>query len=70
MKRYLTSFFAVPCGVCVECRLWAGETADWKDLKYGPIHPERRIDSAMEAFRDYGFGQFIHWGLYAILGNE
>jgi len=54
----------------VECRLWAGETADWKDLKYGPIHPERRIDSAMEAFRDYGFGQFIHWGLYAILGNE
>jgi alpha-L-fucosidase len=24
----------------------------------------------MEAFRSYGIGQFIHWGLYSILGNE
>ena len=39
-------------------------------LKYGPLNMEKRTDSAMQHFRDYGLGQFIHWGLYAIPGNE
>ncbi|SEF45076.1 alpha-L-fucosidase [Sphingobacterium lactis] len=40
------------------------------DVKYGPITPKHRTDADMEAFRNYGLGQFIHWGLYAIPGNE
>lgn len=39
-------------------------------LKYGPITPAHRTDANMEAFRNYGLGQFIHWGVYAIPGNE
>lgn len=40
------------------------------EVKYGTITPPNRADSAMVAFRNYGLGQFIHWGLYAIPGNE
>ncbi|TDS08941.1 alpha-L-fucosidase [Sphingobacterium paludis] len=40
------------------------------DLKYGSLVKAYRSDAAMEAFRSYGLGQFIHWGLYAIPGNE
>lgn len=74
MKRYLNSvfllFLAVLFGNVVYGQEKAGKAAGRKNLKYGPLHSERRADDAMEAFRDYGFGQFIHWGLYAIPGNE
>ncbi|OYO11313.1 alpha-L-fucosidase [Enemella evansiae] len=30
----------------------------------------KREDEAMQRFRRYGLGQFIHFGLYSILGNE
>ncbi|MFD2553415.1 alpha-L-fucosidase [Sphingobacterium tabacisoli] len=39
-------------------------------LTYGPITSAHRMDANMEAFRNYGLGQFIHWGVYAIPGNE
>lgn len=39
-------------------------------LKYGSITPKNRQDKAMKDFRAYGLGQFIHWGIYAIPGNE
>ncbi|UIR57518.1 alpha-L-fucosidase [Sphingobacterium sp. SRCM116780] len=41
-----------------------------KEIKYGPISPAHRTDVDMVTFRNYGLGQFIHWGLYAIPGNE
>ncbi len=41
-----------------------------KEIKYGSITPKHRTDTSMEAFRNYGLGQFIHWGVYAIPGNE
>lgn len=41
-----------------------------KVVKYGSITPPHRTDATMEAFRNYGLGQFIHWGIYAIPGNE
>ncbi|MCF3111586.1 alpha-L-fucosidase [Niabella sp. CC-SYL272] len=41
-----------------------------RTIQYGPITPAHRSDAAMQAFRNYGLGQFIHWGLYAIPGNE
>lgn len=38
-------------------------------VRFGPL-VGRRDDEAMRAFRRYGVGQFIHWGLYSMLGNE
>src|SRR5699024_6872682 len=39
-------------------------------LKYGPLPQDKATQKSMEKFRNYGLGQFIHWGLYAIPGNE
>lgn len=39
-------------------------------LEYGPLHPGKRTDGDMQRFREYGLGQFIHWGVYAIAGGE
>ncbi len=39
------------------------------DLKYGPLNPGKRTDADMQRFREYGLGQFIHWGVYAIAGG-
>lgn len=44
--------------------------AEMKTVHYGSLTPEKRQDKAMQDFRNYGLGQFIHWGLYAIPGNE
>lgn len=52
---------------------WTGPKAkptDSVSVSYGPLTPSKRTDKAMKAFRSYGLGQFIHWGLYAIPGNE
>ena len=38
-------------------------------LKYGAQYTGKRQDSAMKRFREDRFGQFIHWGLYAIPGG-
>ena len=40
------------------------------DVKYGSITPPHRTDPDMVTFRNYGLGQFIHWGIYSIPGNE
>lgn len=52
---------------------WTGpkqKPTEQKEVKYGPITVPHRTDETMEAFRNYGLGQFIHWGVYAIPGNE
>lgn len=52
---------------------WTGPKAkstELKEIKYGPLSPANRTDETMLAFRNYGLGQFIHLGLYAIPGNE
>lgn len=62
------------CSVCFHAQAqWTGpkiKPQERKEIKYGPLTPKHRTDAAMEAFRNYGLGQFIHWGLYAIPGNE
>jgi alpha-L-fucosidase len=40
------------------------------ELKHGSHRPEKRTDAMMQRWRDYGLGQFIHWGLYAIPGGH
>ncbi|MFV0593502.1 MAG: alpha-L-fucosidase [Draconibacterium sp.] len=39
-------------------------------LKHGAHRIGKRTDAAMQRWRDYGLGQFIHWGVYAIPGGE
>jgi alpha-L-fucosidase len=39
-------------------------------LEHGSHHLGRRTDAQMETWRNYGLGQFIHWGLYAIPGGH
>ncbi|WP_369048898.1 alpha-L-fucosidase [Tenacibaculum sp. UWU-22] len=38
-------------------------------LKYGAHRLGKRTDKAMETWRNYGLGQFIHWGVYSIPGG-
>lgn len=38
-------------------------------LQYGAQRTGKRTDAAMERWRSHRFGQFIHWGLYAIPGG-
>ncbi|SMD04948.1 alpha-L-fucosidase [Pedobacter nyackensis] len=40
------------------------------EVKYGSLTPPNRTDADMASFRKYGLGQFIHWGIYSIVGNE
>lgn len=39
-------------------------------LKHGAHREGKRNDIAMQQWREYGLGQFIHWGVYAIPGGE
>src|SRR5690606_10641365 len=39
-------------------------------LKHGAHRVGKRTDAAMQRWREYGLGQFIHWGVYAIPGGE
>ncbi|QNL50619.1 alpha-L-fucosidase [Olivibacter sp. SDN3] len=39
-------------------------------LKHGAHRLGKRTDAQMETWRNYGLGQFIHWGLYAIPGGH
>ncbi|WP_407478132.1 alpha-L-fucosidase, partial [Elizabethkingia anophelis] len=60
-------------GTVVSAQGWAGKKERPKEkitLKYGPVTPPHRTDEAMQKFRQYGIGQFIHWGIYAIPGGE
>ena len=66
--------------LCLACNVafgqaWLGKpitkkTTNRVNVKYGPLTTERRTDATMQAFRDYGFGQYIHWGIYSMVGNE
>lgn len=56
-----------------QAQSWTGPKEKPKeriDLKYGPLNPGKRTDADMQRFREYGLGQFIHWGVYAIAGGE
>lgn len=39
-------------------------------LEHGAHRIGKRTDAAMNHWRSYRFGQFIHWGVYSILGGE
>lgn len=39
-------------------------------LKHGAHRIGKRTDAEMQRWREYGLGQFIHWGVYAIPGGQ
>lgn len=39
-------------------------------LKHGSHRIGKRTDTYMQHWREYGLGQFIHWGVYAIPGGQ
>ncbi|GHT62927.1 alpha-L-fucosidase [Bacteroidia bacterium] len=39
-------------------------------LKHGAHRIGKRTDAEMQRWREYGLGQFIHWGIYAIPGGQ
>ncbi|MDR1121380.1 MAG: alpha-L-fucosidase [Dysgonamonadaceae bacterium] len=39
-------------------------------LKHGAHRTGKRADADMQRWREYGLGQFIHWGVYAIPGGQ
>lgn len=39
-------------------------------LKHGAHRAGRRTDADMNRWRDYGLGEFIHFGLYSVLGGD
>ncbi len=49
---------------------WAYAQQDSVTLQHGAHRIGRRTDADMQWWRDYGLGQFIHFGLYAQLGGE
>lgn len=65
-------YIVVVCGlICITTIAQAQKiTADTIPLKHGAHRNGNRTDPAMQRWRDYGLGQFIHWGLYAIPGGK
>lgn len=63
-KQYLLIFFLIGSLSLI------GQNHEKKLLKYGAQYEGKRTDAAMQKWRSNRFGQFIHWGLYAIPGGE
>ncbi|CCH02078.1 alpha-L-fucosidase [Fibrella aestuarina BUZ 2] len=51
------------------CLSGIAQPTDSIPLRHGAHRIGNRTDSDMAHWRDYGLGQFIHWGLYAIPGG-
>ncbi|GAA4302467.1 alpha-L-fucosidase [Aestuariibaculum suncheonense] len=66
MKKILLTCLIFIIGVTGQ--LHAQEESE-KEVKYGQITELPRQDDAMKKWRSNRFGQFIHWGLYAIPGG-
>ena len=70
---YMKTKIFFTCCLCV-LFVWqsAAQTVDGTKipLKHGAHRIGKRTDAAMQHWRGYGLGQFIHWGVYAIPGGQ
>lgn len=41
-----------------------------KSILHGAHREGKRQDAAMQEWRDYGLGMFLHWGLYSLYGGQ
>ena len=71
---FLAFFAAILIQGCTQARKSEVTTATTSDqpiqLKHGAHRTGKRTDADMQHWREYGLGQFIHWGVYSIPGGE
>lgn len=68
MKRI--TLLLILCAIFLSQGFAQTENKERIPLKHGAHRIGRRTDGAMQHWREYGLGQFIHWGVYAIPGGE
>lgn len=66
IKKIMLTIILLSYMFCVK----AQEHKDTIPLLHGAHHIGKRMDADMVRWRGYGLGQFIHWGLYSILGGD
>lgn len=67
MKRHLSIFCVL--AMFLAPLVISAQTTDTIPLKYGAQRIGKRTDPDMQRWRDNRFGQFIHFGLYSLLGG-
>ncbi len=76
-KRFLlnglaSAFFMLSitlAAIVTPAKLYAQQKEN-KILKHGATRIGKRSDAAMSKWRGYGLGQFIHWGVYSLMGGS
>ena len=69
MKTHIFLFFILLNFIC-SVGLAQTEKKERIPLKYGAHRIGKRTDAYMQRWREYGLGQFIHWGVYSIPGGQ
>lgn len=69
-KKQLLSWLFILSAITASAQQPNEKKADKIPLQYGAHRIGNRTDPAMQRWRDYGLGQFIHWGIYAIPGGQ
>ena len=70
MNKQKVNLFALLIGLTTVMANAQSLKTDTIPLKHGSYRTGNRTDAAMERWRSYGLGQFIHWGVYAIPGGQ
>lgn len=63
-------FFTITCILLFSTAYAQEVNKENVDLQHGAHHTGKRMDADMIRWRGYGLGQFIHFGLYSILGGD
>lgn len=69
MKKHIVSAFLMLSIISSVCFAQT-EKKERIPLKHGAHRIGKRTDAYMQRWREYGLGQFIHWGVYAIPGGQ
>lgn len=69
MKKHILLVFLLLGIVSTGC-FSQTEVRERIPLKHGAHRSGKRTDAYMQHWREYGLGQFIHWGVYAIPGGQ
>ena len=67
MRKGFLSLFL--CATFITQGFAQRENTERIELKHGAHRIGKRADADMQRWREYGLGQFIHWGVYAIPGG-
>lgn len=70
MKKHVLLVFFLLAGMVLSSCFAQTEKKERIPLKHGAHRIGKRTDAYMQRWREYGLGQFIHWGVYAIPGGE